>query len=143
MGAPDLDFDLYRVLAFVRRHLPGFCAADGMRAIGLRRRGELVAGVVYEGFNGRNIWMHVAAEPGGRWLTRGYLEACFRYPFLICGVDRVSGYVDASNTAARRFDEALGFKEEARLKGAAQDGGDVILYVMRRGECRYVPIPPN
>jgi len=134
----DLDFDFERVLPFVKQCLPGFARVEGARSIGLRQHGELVAGVIYEGINAHNLWMHVAARPGARWLTRRYLEVCFQYPFNVCGVDRVSGYVDASNIAARRFDEHLGFKEEARLKGAAQDGGDVILYVMRRSECRYV-----
>jgi RimJ/RimL family protein N-acetyltransferase len=140
---PELDFDQEAVFAWMRSRLPGYGRSDGARAIGLRRGGVLVAGVAFDGFNGRNLWMHVAADPGGRWLTRGYLDACFRYAFVVCGVDRVSGYVDASNEAARRFDEHLGFKEEARLKGAAQDGGDVILYVMRREDCRYGQIPPH
>lgn len=139
----ELDFDFAAVAAFMKQHLPGFAVAERQRAIGLRRDGELVAGVIYEGFNGRNLWMHVAAVPGRRWLNREYLNACFRYPFQVCGVDRVSGYVEASNHDARRFDEALGFKEEARLKGAAQDGGDVILYVMRREDCRYGTVSPH
>ena len=109
-----------------------------MTAIGLRHDGELVAGVVYEGFNGRNMWAHVAAMPGARWLRRDYLRACFVYPFVLCGVDRLSGYVNESNAEARRFDEHLGFKEESRLRGAAPDGGDVILYVMWRDECRFL-----
>jgi RimJ/RimL family protein N-acetyltransferase len=54
------------------------------------------------------------------------------------GVNRVSGYVNASNAAARRLDEHLGFKPEAVLTGAATDGGDVILYVMWRKDCKYV-----
>ena len=112
--------------------------ADGMQSIGLRRNGALQAGVVYEGFNGRNIWIHVAAVAGAHWLVRQYLKACFYYPFVLCGVDRVSGYVNASNADARRFDEHLGFKEEARLRGAAPDGGDVILYVMWRDQCRFL-----
>ncbi len=135
-----LEFDLETVLPFVQDLLPGLNRADGMQAIGLRRGGHLVAGVVYEGFNGRNVWMHVAAKPGASWLVRMYLRACFHYPFVTCGVDRVSGYVNASNTAARRFDEHLGFKEEARLCGAAPDGGDVILYVMWRKDCRHVDV---
>jgi RimJ/RimL family protein N-acetyltransferase len=57
---------------------------------------------------------------------------------VLCGVDRLSGYVDASNTDARRFDEHVGFQEVARLKGAAPDGGDVILYVMWRQDCRFL-----
>jgi RimJ/RimL family protein N-acetyltransferase len=133
-----LEFDLDAVLPFVKSRIPGFARGEDMRCIGLRRHGELIAGVVYEGFNGRNMMIHVAAEPGRRWLVREYLRACFVYPFEICGVERLTGYVNESNTEARRFDEHLGFKEEARLKGAAPDGGDVILYVMWKSECRYV-----
>lgn len=135
-----LDFDLDAVLPFVQALMPGLARSEGMAAIGLRKDGQLVAGVVYEGFNGRNIWIHVAALPGSRWMTRDYLRACFEYPFTVCGVDRLSGYVNESNTAARRFDEHLGFREEARLTGAAPDGGDVILYVMWKKECRHVSL---
>jgi len=140
MTVHALEYDLDAVLPFMRERIPGFAACEGQRGIGLRRDGVLVAGAVYEGFNGRNLWMHVAAESGARWLVRDYLRACFAYPFLVCGVERVSGYVNASNLAARRFDEHLGFQEEARLRGAAPDGGDVILYVMWRKDCRYVPL---
>ena len=133
-----LDYDLDSVLPFAQSLIVGLHKADDMRAIGLRRDGALVAATVYEGFNGRNMWMHVAAEPGARWLVRGYLLACFAYPFNVCGVDRVSGYVNDSNEAAKRFDEHLGFMPEARLRGAAADGGDVILYVMWRENCRFL-----
>jgi RimJ/RimL family protein N-acetyltransferase len=126
-----------RVWAFVKERVPIQCVA-GMKGLGLERDGELVAGVVYEGFNGKNVWMHVAAEPGAKWMTREYLRYCFHYPFNEMGVQRVTGYVEASNELARRFDEHLGFRQEAVLKGAATDGGDVILYVMWKDECRYV-----
>lgn len=138
MSDYTFEYEPKLVLPFVQSLLPGLKRAEGMRTIGLRKDGELVAGVVYEGFNGRNVWMHVAAVPGARWLVRDYLLACFAYPFLVCGVERVSGYVNASNVQARRFDEHLGFREEARLLGAAADGGDVILYVMWKKDCRYV-----
>jgi RimJ/RimL family protein N-acetyltransferase len=39
---------------------------------------------------------------------------------------------------ARRLDEHLGFTHEATLRGAAPDGGDVLLYVMRREDCRFI-----
>ena len=133
-----LDYDLEAVLPFVQRFLTGLARSDGMRAIGLRRSGELVAGAIFEGFNGRNVWAHIAAVPGARWLNRDFLRACFVYAFRVCGVRRVSGYVDESNLAARRFDEHLGFREEARLQGAAPDGGDVIVYVMWRQDCRFL-----
>lgn len=129
--------DVPRVLEFVRRHMP-MAEVEQMKALGLERGGELVAGVLYEGYNGRNVWMHVAATPGKRWMSRDYLWYCFHYPFNEMGVSRVSGYVNASNAQAVAFDENLGFRREAVLEGAAPDGGDVFIYVMRRGDCKYL-----
>ena len=129
--------DPARVWAFVRNYIPVPVVA-GMKGLGLERDGELVAGVLYEGYNGVNVWMHVAAVSGRRWLNREYLRYCFYYPFVELGCKRVSGYVEDSNEAAKRFDEHLGFTREAVLRGAAADGGDVILYVMRKEDCRYL-----
>ena len=133
----QLVYSTERVFSFGNDQTPlQFCT--GMTAIGLEKDGEVIAGVVYEGFNGVNIWMHVGALPGRRWCTRPAMAAWFGYPFLQCGVKRISGYVNASNLVARRFDEHVGFKQEAVLNGAAPDGGDVIIYAMRREECKYV-----
>jgi RimJ/RimL family protein N-acetyltransferase len=129
--------DPARVFAFCKERMPVSLVA-GMKGLGLERDGELVAGVLYEGYNHHNIWMHVAAEPGKKWLNREFLRYCFHYPFVELGCNRVSGYVEAQNADARRFDEHLGFQQEAVLQGAASDGGDVILYVMRRDDCRYL-----
>lgn len=130
-------YDSERVFEFVSGIMP-ISMVSGMTGIGLERDGVLISGVLYEGCNGKNVWMHVAAVPGSRWMTRDYLKACFIYPFVILGVDRVSGYVNASNLDAQRLDEHLGFVPEAKLTGAAPDGGDVILYVMWKKDCRYV-----
>lgn len=129
--------DTERVFAFVRSQMP-LQRVEGMQAIGLERGGALVAGVVYEGYSGPNIWMHCAAEPGARWLNRDFLGVCFRYPFEQLRVERVSLYVEASNLVCRRFVEHLGFGEEATLCGAARDGGDVLIYVMWRRTCRFL-----
>jgi hypothetical protein len=94
MQTQALDFNLDQVLPFVQNLLPGMRRCEDMKAIGLRKNGALVAGVLYEGFNGRNTWIHVAAQPGSKWLVRDYLRACFGYPFVVCGVDRLTGYVD-------------------------------------------------
>ena len=129
--------DPARVWDFVHKQIP-VPVVSGMKGLGLERDGELVAGVLYEGYNGVNVWMHVAASSGKKWMNREYLRYCFTYPFVELGCNRVSGAVDASNTVARAFDEHLGFRQEAVMRGAAADGGDVILYVMRREDCRYL-----
>jgi len=137
MSNSKIVFDTRRIFDFVQQRNP-LSWIEGCKGIGLERDGELIAGVIYEGFNGTNIWMHVAAVPGARWMTREYLRYCFHYPFIELGCRYVRGYVEASNHAARRFDEHLGFTQAAVLPGAATDGGDVILYVMPKEGCRYV-----
>lgn len=126
-----------RVFAFVSQFMP-MAPVAGMKGIGLEKDGELVAGALYEGFNGQNVWVHLAGQPGKRWMNREFLRYGFHYPFNEMGVKRISGYVNASNTEARRLNEHFGYQEEARLKGAAPDGGDVILYVMWRENCRFL-----
>ena len=133
----QLILDCEPVFQFVTQYFP-LVRSAGQQGIGLQKDGRLIAGVLYDDFNGSNVWMHVAAEPGKRWLTREYLQACFAYPFNQLGVRRITGWVEASNTDARRFDEHLGFKQEAVLTGAARDGGDVIIYRMFKEECKYV-----
>jgi len=107
------------------------------QAIGLEEDGELIAGVLFDNYNGASICMHVAALPGKRWLTREFLWYCFYYPFMELKVKRVTGLVPESNLVARRFDEHLGFELEARLKDAAPDG-DVLVYRMFKDDCRFL-----
>lgn len=99
---------------------------------------KIIAGVLYEDYNGSNLFMHVAAE-GSRWLTREFLRAVFDYPFRQLGCHRVSGVVPVSNLAARRFDEALGFEHEATLKEAF-NGEDLLVYRMFRHQCRWLSL---
>jgi gamma-glutamylcyclotransferase (GGCT)/AIG2-like uncharacterized protein YtfP len=138
MPTHELDFDITKVLPFAQSLIPGLHTSNDMRAIGLRRNDELVAAAVYEGFNGHNIWAHLCGVPGRRWMTREFLQAGFAYPFLVCKVQRISGYVNDSNHEARRLNEHFGYRVEATLRGAAYDGGDVLIYVMRREDCKYV-----
>jgi RimJ/RimL family protein N-acetyltransferase len=133
-----LDYSLDSVLPFVQSKVDGLPKTEGMTAIGLRKGGELVAGVIYDGFNGHNVWMHVGAHPGKRWLTRSFRAAAFIYPFTQMGCSRVSAYVECTNLTARKFDEHIGFHQEAVLTGAASDGGDVIIYVMHKEDCRFL-----
>lgn len=139
MPKHTFDYDLEQVLPFAQHLIVGLVRSEDMRCIGLRKNGELVAAAVYEGFNGVNMWVHLAAVPGARWMTRDYLRACFAYPFLVCGVRRLSGYVMHDNLAARRLNEHFGYHIEATLAGAAADGGDVLIYMMRRQDCRFIP----
>lgn len=106
--------------------------------IGIEEDGNLIAGVVYDYYNGASICMHVAAI-GKRWMTREFLWYCFYYPFVELGVKRITGLVPESNLAARRLDEHLGFKLETRLKDA-DPTGDTLVYAMFKDDCRFLEI---
>ncbi|MFA5606801.1 MAG: GNAT family protein [Leucobacter sp.] len=105
--------------------------------LGLVDDDRILAGAVYCDYSGTNVFVHLAGE-GRRWLNREFLYVGFQYPFEQMRVRRLTGWVEESNLDARRFDEHIGFREEARLKGAARDGGDVILYVMWKEDCRWL-----
>lgn len=109
-------------------------------AIGLEQDGELIAGVVFNWYTGPSISMHVAAEPGRRWMTRDYLYRVFAYPFLQVKCNRVTGLVREDNLDAQRFDEHLGFKREGLIRQGASDGSNLILYGMLKSECRWLEI---
>ena len=80
--------------------------------------------------------MHVAGE-GGHWMTSDYAKACFGYVFNQLNVNKVIGLVDSTNTAARRYDEHLGFRLEATIPDAGTHG-DLLIYTMTREQCRWV-----
>lgn len=111
-----------------------FGAAQG---IGWRKAGEIVAGVVFNDFNGVNCCMHVAALPGSRWLCREYLWTCFDYPFRQLKVRRVTGLVGEGNLAARKFDEHLGFELETTLE-QAHPTGNLLVYRMFEKDCKWI-----
>jgi RimJ/RimL family protein N-acetyltransferase len=100
----------------------------------------MIAGVVFSDFNGVNINMHVASDGSRRWLTKEFLRVVFDYPFNQAKVKRVTGLVGEGNIEARKFDEHIGFKLEARLAGA-HPTGDLLIYVMRREDCRFLRAP--
>ena len=103
-------------------------------ALGLERDGEIVAGVVYENWNGRSVVCHIAIS--GR-MTPAYLAAIYDYPFNVCGVDKIIVPVSSGNSKALRLVGKMGFTEEARIHNADTDG-DIVFLTMARESCRFL-----
>ncbi|AFN39134.1 acyl-CoA N-acyltransferase [Burkholderia phage BcepMigl] len=107
-------------------------------AIGQERDGRLNAVVVFDGFSTVDCNIHIASDGSSHWLTREFLTAAFAYPFIQCGLRRVTGLVPAKNVAALKFDEHLGFRREGYHPRAAHDG-DLVSLGMLREWCRFIP----
>ncbi|UGQ44973.1 GNAT family N-acetyltransferase [Massilia endophytica] len=133
-----IAYEPERVGAFVSTILGGACWSS-YQAIGLEDEGQLIAGVVFDNYNGASVCMHVAALPGKRWLTREFLWYAFYYPFEELKVRRITGLVAEGNAAARKFDEHLGFRLETRLKDA-DPTGDLLVYCMTKADCRFLEL---
>lgn len=98
--------------------------------------GEIVAGLLYERFTGASVTMHQAvAYPGA--VTKDFLWYVFYYPFCQLGVERLTGYVESSNTPAIELNLKLGFEIEARLERACP-GGDLLIMRMFKENCRFL-----
>lgn len=130
-------FDPERLGKWAQARIHGCDGWTNFEAIGLEKDGELVAVTIYDHYTGPNICMSFAAVQGKRWLTRDYLRAIFRYPFLQLGVRRVTGYVAYSNAESLRFAKHLGAKVEGVMRDALPNDHIVILGITR-DECRWV-----
>ena len=104
------------------------------QAIGLVRDGEIVAGVIYENWNGKSITCHIAFL--GR-LSKAFLALAFRYAFVTCGAAKIIAPVMSDNEKAMRLVQKMGFREEARITDAAPQG-DIVLLTMTSETCRFL-----
>lgn len=126
-----------RVAAWAKQRIPEASAWNGFyRAIGLERKGKLIAAVVYTDYSTANLSTHIAGE--GHWASKHFLVAAFAYPFLQLNVRRITAYIAASNAASIRFTEHLGFEFESTMPRALPNG-DVAVYRMFKENCRYLP----
>lgn len=93
--------------------------------------------VGYDSFLGKTCQMHMVNFFTRR-APREMLRVSFDYPFNQLNLMAVLGVVNSTNEKAMRFDLHLGFKEEARLVGMHDDGGDIVLLRMNREDCRWI-----
>jgi RimJ/RimL family protein N-acetyltransferase len=131
--------DTNRVAEWTLARLGAVWVPGTGQAIGLEREGQLVAGVVFEGWNGASVRMHVAAEPGSQWLNREYLHLCFWYVFEQLGCHTAIALVAESNSASRRFTTHLGFRLKATLEDCHPDGA-LLIYTMTKAQCKWLSL---
>lgn len=126
------------VAQWVGRSIPGFIASEGARALGVVKDGRLLAGAVFERWNGVHVEASIAARPHSRWADRRTLFALFYYPFVTLGCEAISVTVPASNLASLNLATKLGFEPIAIIPFAAHDGGALIVLQQYRPKCRWI-----
>jgi hypothetical protein len=127
-----------RVKRFVAGHIDHFVIDPKSRAIGVQIGDDLVAGVVYERFNGFHVEASIAANPRAPWATRQVLHGIFAYPFLTLGCQAVTVTIASTNLESLNLATKLGFEVEALVRFAASDGSTLIVLKMFANQCRWI-----
>lgn len=125
-----------RVSRFVASRIGMNGAFGSCSTIGVEQDDELIAGAVYEQYNGRNVFMHVAGI-GRTWMNREILWFSFYYPFEQLKANRITLVIDDSNKDSINLARHLGFTLETKLHDAGRSG-DLLIYRMLKEECRFL-----
>lgn len=126
-----------RVGAWVAEQVEQTAEWGGFYAMGVEKDGEIVAGVVFNNFNGVNATVHIAITYRTRELVELFRHVC-RYAFEHCGLKRLTGMVPISKPRVLAFDKHLGFEEEFVMAKAADDGGALVVLVLWPEKCRWL-----
>lgn len=94
--------------------------------------------VVYNNYIPTNSADIHCAAVDGRWLTRPFLTAVFRYPFEQLKVRRVTARIGANNPKARKFLLHLGFKHEGTIRQGWEPDVDLLVFGLLKNECRFL-----
>jgi RimJ/RimL family protein N-acetyltransferase len=141
MNTPDWEF-VYGEDDAVCRWMESIIGNDvhfyGYVAIGLRRNGEFLAGVLFDKFTKRECNIHIASKIGARWATEEAIRRAFTYAFKNLRRERVTAETPVSNKKARKFNEHIGFIQEGVKRLSADTGEDAIVYGMLREQCRWI-----
>jgi RimJ/RimL family protein N-acetyltransferase len=121
---------------WVAQKIDGGYFAEQSSAIGLIKDGKILAGVIYENWNKRTVFCHIAVE--GR-LTKSYLKAIFDYPFNVLNVQKIIVPVVTDNQKSIKLVINMGFVEEARIKDGSPDG-DIIFMTLAKKNCRFLGV---
>lgn len=118
-----------RVAEWVAEQMPGGAKFHDYYAMGAEVNGRLTCGIVFENLNGHNANVHIAVSTPSKLFLK-LLDHAYIYAFVHCGLQRVTGLVEADNLKAYKLDMKIGFEVEAVMKSAGSSGQDVFLLVL-------------
>jgi len=102
--------------------------------------GRIHGMVGYDGWTDNAAHMHVAlAHPAA---ARHLLGPAFRIPFAELGKGLVIATVLSTNARSLALMPGLGFVEKCRIRDGQKVGVDIVLFEMRREQCRWLSREP-
>lgn len=127
-----------RVSAWVAKQIGLNAPWEKACALGWEEHGELCAGIVIDGYVSKARGSMHCAGVGKYWLRREFLYACFDYAFNFLDLKVLINVVSAENKNSLRFTKKIGFSEICRIPLAWNGEEDLVLFQMRRDDCRWL-----
>lgn len=124
-----------RVGTWISERTDGEWRAGG-KCIGLEQDGKLIAGVLYDWYNGASVYAHIAIDGT---INREFLWFIFHYPFEQLNVNVIIGLVAESNKSAINLDTRLGFTITSRIPDGHPDG-DLLIFTMTKHQCKWLRV---
>lgn len=110
---------------------PGFKAIKAVDA-----QGRIHGMVGYSGWTANMVIMHIALDHPAAF--RSLLEWAFKYPFEQAGRSVALATVRETNLRSMALCAKVGFKELCRVRDGVEPGEDMVLFEMRREDCRWL-----
>jgi hypothetical protein len=110
--------------------------------VSVHRDGKMVGGVVFTGFLGSSIMLHMAGSEDN-WATMDFLWMVFDYCFVQLGCRKAIGWVAEDNLRALIVDLKLGFTIWDKLPDMLPDGSGLWILTMHRSECKWLKVKPR
>lgn len=111
---------------------------DYSAAIGLEKDGDVVIGVVIDNYMVQGAASLHCAISDKRALDRTFLKTLFTWLFVELDLKVLINRVAGSNAASIRLTEHIGYREFARFPLAWYGEDDLVLFEMRREQCRWL-----
>jgi RimJ/RimL family protein N-acetyltransferase len=122
-----------QVLEWVTKHVPvlmGRPPGNAFSALGVIRKGQIVAGAVFHNYRpGIDIEVTIAATDPS-WAMPSTLRRLFTYPFDQLSVPRMTCVIGRKNKRCRRFSEGIGWKLEGVSRKNYDGVQDACIYGM-------------
>ena len=115
----------------------GFAPTKHLKCIeAVDRTGKIQGMIGYDGWTESSVQLHQAVDSPIAW--RSLIHPGFEYPFVQCNRTILIGLTPSKNQRAIEMNMRLGFKETYRIKDACSIGEDMVLFEMRRADCRWL-----
>jgi RimJ/RimL family protein N-acetyltransferase len=135
-----MHHDDYVALSFLERHGVHPDRRD-FTGVVFARGGNIIAAAGIDAMaSGINAFLarHDATiHAAGKGWTKLMLKPFFQWVFGGLGFVRLTSEIRASNIPSIRMTEAVGFVREGEKRGAAPDGGNIIIFGCLASECKF------